>query len=173
MSDTYGLPEMVAELMRDEGTLLYVYDDATGLPIVAGMLVKGNPTIGTGRNLTKGSTQISMAENFLLLGNDIVRAEMILDQDAFWSGPNWNWRAQLSPIRQRAVINLLFNMGDHTLDEFVHFRACLQAGEYAEAGAELEESNWWFEVKQRAQRIQFMIIHDAVPPDEPAPAALP
>jgi hypothetical protein len=47
MSDTYGLPEMVAELMRDEGTLLYVYDDATGLPIVAGMLVKGNPTIGT------------------------------------------------------------------------------------------------------------------------------
>jgi lysozyme len=173
MSDTYGLPEMVAELMRDEGTLLYVYDDATGLPIVAGTLVKGNPTIGTGRNLAKGSTQISMAENFLLLGNDITRAEMILDRDPDWSSSSWDWRTHLSPIRQRAIINLLFNMGEHTLDEFTHFRDDLQAGEYAEAGAELEESNWWFEVKQRAQRIQFMIIHDAAPPDEPAPAALP
>jgi hypothetical protein len=172
-ADSFSMPSMTAELMQAEGTILYVYDDATDAPIVKGYTLQGNPTIGTGRNLAKGSTGISMAENYLLLGNDIVEAEMILDGDPDWNTATWTWRSALTPIRQRALINLVFNMGDHGLDEFVLFRAALQAGNYAEAGAQLEQSNWWNEVGQRGPRVQFMIINNEVPADEPAPAPLP
>jgi hypothetical protein len=74
------------------------------------------------------------------------------------------------PVRQRALINLVFNMGDHGLDEFVQFRAALQAQNYAEAGAQLEASRWWSEVGARGPRVQWMIVHGTVPSDEPAPA---
>jgi GH24 family phage-related lysozyme (muramidase) len=168
--DTFGIAEMTAELMQAEGTVLYVYDDATGKQIVKGSVVKGNPSIGTGRNLAYGSTGISMAENYLLLGNDIVQAEMILDADPDWNTSSWSWRTALTPIRQRALINLVFNMGDHGLDEFVNFRAALEADNYAEAGAQLEASNWWNEVGKRGPRVQWMIVNGTVPSDEPAPA---
>ena len=144
-------------------------DDATGLPIVRGSVVKGNPTLGTGRNVAKGSTGISMAESYLLLGNDIVQAEMVLDADPNWNTATWTWRTALSPVRQRGVLNLCFNMGDRVLDEFVNFRAALEAGDYAAAGAALEASNWWKEVGVRGPRVQWMIVNGTVPADEPAP----
>ena len=169
-ADTFGLAEMTAELMQAENTILWVYDDATGKPIIRGSVVEGNPTLATGRNVAKGSTGISMAENYLLLGNDIVQATMVLDADPDWNTATWSWRTSLTPVRQRALINLVFNMGDHVLDEFVHFRASLEAGLYATAGAQLEESNWWSEVGVRGPRVQWMIVNGTVPSDEPAPA---
>ena len=169
--DSFGMAEMTAELMQAEGTILYVYDDATGHPIVRGSVVRGNPTIGTGRNIAHGSTGISMAENYLLLGNDIVAATMVLDGDPAWNTPSWCWRTALSPVRQRALINLCFNMGDRVLDEFTQFRAALEAENYAAAGAALEASAWWGQVGARGPRVQWMIVHGTVPADEPAPVA--
>jgi lysozyme len=166
---TFDLPAMTAELMQAEGTILYVYDDANDAPVVKGYTLKGNPTIGTGRNLAKGSTGISMAENYLLLGNDIVEAEMILDADPMWASPAWTWRS-LDAVRQRALLNLVFNMGDRGLDQFKQFNSAIKTGAWNSAGADLQNSRWWGEVGQRGPRVQFMIIHGAVPADEPAPA---
>lgn len=163
MSDTFGRAALTAELMQAEDTIYYVYDDATGRAIVKGSLVEGNPTIGTGRNIARGSTGISVAENYLLLGNDIVQAEMVLDADPMWSF----WRS-LSPVRQRALLNLVFNMGDHTLDEFKLFCAALQAQNWAAAGADLQNSLWWKQVGVRGPRVQWMIVNGTVPADEPA-----
>lgn len=168
-TDTFDLPQETSELMRDEGTVLYVYDDANGKPIVSGYTLIGNPTIGTGRNLAKGSTGISMAENFLLLGNDISDAARGLDADPMWAG--W-WRGSLSPIRQRGLLNLRFNMGQATLDEFKRLCAAMKAGDWAEAGVQLRNSRWWNQVGARAERVFQMIVNDALPSDEPPPAAL-
>jgi hypothetical protein len=113
-----------------------------------------------------------MGENFLLLGNDIVQAAMILDADPDWNTATWCWRIALTPVRQRALINLCQNMGDHGLDEFVQFRAALEAQNYAEAGAQLEASRWWGQVGVRGPRVQHMIVTGTVPSDEPPPAPL-
>jgi lysozyme len=167
MSDTFDLAAMTAELMQAEDRILYVYDDANGKPILPGYTVIGNPTIGTGRNLSFGSIGISMAENFLLLGNDIVEATMILDADPMWKF----WRT-LDAVRQRALLNLVFNLGEHGLDEFHMLCAAMQAGQWTAAGLDLENSRWWTQVGVRGPRVQHMIVTGTVPSDEPAPATM-
>ena len=48
---TFDVVTMAAELVGDEAMRLFVYDDATGLPIEPGSTCKGHPTIGVGRGL--------------------------------------------------------------------------------------------------------------------------
>ena len=96
------LDALIAQLTVDEGKLHFVYDDATGKSIGAGDGVKGNPTVGIGRNLA--SVGLSADEIDYLVRNDIGRVVAQLDASLPW------WRS-LTEGRQMAMINLTFNMG--------------------------------------------------------------
>lgn len=146
---------MVAELTRDEGEVLKVYDDKTGNLLHTGMTIGGNPTIGIGRNLA--GQGISAAEASYLLTNDIQTATAALDA-------NLPWWENLDPVRQRVMVNMCFNMGIAGLMGFPHFLAAMQASDWQTAAAQMQQSNWWNEVGQRAVRLQYMVLNGAVQP---------
>lgn len=167
--DTYDRPALISELIRDENDLPYVYDDATGSAIVPGYTVRGNPTLGIGRTVGKGKKGLSPAERILLCMNDAEDCEAELDSDPNWTG----WWRQLDAVRQRALVNLAFNLGQAGLDEFHTFRSYVKIKAWAQAGTALQESKWWGQVGQRGPRIQHMIVTGTVPVGEPAAVVLP
>lgn len=123
---------LVRQLFTDEDLRLVVYDDATGKPIKAGMLVIGNPTIGVGRNLTgKG---ISRGEAIVMLDHDLDESEA----DCL----TFPWFAELDDTRQRAVANLRFNLGGSGFRTFRKFISAMARKNYEMAGLELVSSRW-------------------------------
>ena len=156
------LAGQLAELEEDEGLLLVVYDDATGLPIRAGTLVVGHPTIGAGRALdTHG---ISRPEAQLLLQNDVAAAETALRED-------FSWYAWLDPVRQGVLVNLVVNMGLGGLAQFRRMLADLARGDFAAAAAELKNSRWYGEVQ--ASRSDRLVAQLRTGQGPPSPATTP
>lgn len=128
---------IAAELRRDEGVRLKPYRCSAG-----------RLSIGVGRNLD--DVGISAAEAELLLDNDIARAATDLDRALPW------WRG-LSEGRQRALVNMAFNLGLPRLLGFSAMLAALRAGDYARAAAEALNSRWAGQVGARAARVAAMI----------------
>src|SRR5580765_1328046 len=95
------LPQQLTELQQDEGLRLFVYDDATGQPIVPGSRVVGHPTIGYGRALDV--TGITKGEAATLLANKIVEIQTILEK--------LSWYVGLDDVRRGVILNLTYNMG--------------------------------------------------------------
>lgn len=146
---------ILADLRRDEGEVKagdrhVVYDDATGEPIVAGTHVRGNPTVAYGRNLTAGRG-ITDPEADELLEDDVNAVCRELDNAIAW------WRG-LSDNRQRALVNMAFNMGVPTLMQFRKMLGALQAGRYEVAAEEALRSRWSSQVGARAERISDLIF---------------
>jgi lysozyme len=124
---------MKKELMRDEGLRLKPYKDSVG-----------KLTVGVGRNLD--DVGISEGEAEALLVHDIQRAAVSLDAHLPW----WT---KMSEERQRALLNMVFNMGIHTVLEFTNTLGLLERGEYEKAAANLAMSKWAKQVGPRAARI--------------------
>lgn len=141
--------QLRAELRGDEGDVLKVYDDATGKPIGPGTLVKGNPSIAVGRNLSgRGVTQ---GESEYLLTNDLADCERELAAPL-------PWITTLTSGRQTVIYSLYFNVGLGNPARFQakwpHFLAQMQAGQYAAAADNLETTEpWASEVGPRAHRL--------------------
>lgn len=152
--ETFDMDAMIAQLIPEEckgGVIEFVvYDDATGLPIKPGSNVIGNPTIGIGRNLyTNG---LSQSEAVFLCSNDIMKAASIYDLHIPW------WR-QLSPMRQRQLIDMGFNMGAmEIVDGWPNFLRCMQQGDWSSAVQAMQSSKWWFQVGTRAPAIAARIL---------------
>ena len=129
--------------------MLRVYDDATSKPIGPGSTLKGNPTVGVGRNLSgRGLTQV---EAEYLLGNDMVACETEL-------APTMPWITTLSAGRQTVIYSLYFNVGLGNPARFEakwpNFLAQMKAGQFAAAADNLETSQpWATEVGPRAKRL--------------------
>lgn len=123
-------PEGLQRLKSDEGTRLKVYDDATGNPIVPGTLVRGHPTIGTGRSLDIEG--IGQAENDLLFSNDVLSRERQLEP--------LPWFSALDPVRQDVVTNLAFNVGVGGALQFHQMIAALEAKNFDDAATALLDS---------------------------------
>lgn len=150
MSQTFDMGAMLAQLAPEEGRKPLVYDDATGLPIRKGTLVQGNPTVGCGRNLAVDG--LSDSEIDLLCINDCLKFATVLDSRIPW------WR-NLSPVRQRQILDLTFNMGpDELISGWPHFLAAMQTGNWQAAVNELETSKWWHQVGQRGPMITARIL---------------
>jgi lysozyme len=128
---------LVADLTRDEGRKLRLYQDG-----------EGNWTIGVGHNLTANGISDAICD--ALLAEDIANAEALLDRNFPW------WRT-LDEVRQRAVVNLAFNLGAKLLD-FTITMGRLQARNYsAAADALLANGRWVAQVGPRAQRLAWMV----------------
>lgn len=127
------LTKLDAQLSLEEGNRLTVYDDATGLAIVKGYTVKGNPTIGIGRLLTSAHG-LTQAEVNYLLNDDIA---VVTPGVAAMLGPVWS---SLVEPRQRVLIDMGFNLGLGGLAGFPHMIAAIKAGDWKTASAEMLDS---------------------------------
>ena len=140
---SYDEDALIRELIRDEGKELTPYPDSLG-----------NLTVGIGHLLKNDEKRERITEaqcREYLLG-DIVDAENKLN------GIMPGWRA-LSDVRQRAMVNLAFNLG-WKLKKFVNFLAAMEREDYADAGRHLRASKWAKQVKSRVPRIIHMIVTD-------------
>jgi lysozyme len=156
---TYNRALLEKELISDEGLKLRAYFDTASPP---------RATIGVGRNLDDigirpaeskvlGITTQSAMRNGIshdqaldLLDNDILDREQALDKRLSW------WRT-LSDVRQRALLNLAFQLGVNGLLTFKATLAALQAGAYATAASGIRNSLYARQVPARAERIAHMI----------------
>lgn len=128
------------ELAFDEGKRLNPYKDSMG-----------HWTVGIGHFITKKERvrSISEQECHQLFQRDLAIAERNLSQIF----PAWK---QLDDVRQRALLNLSFNLGNK-LSQFVTFLTFMKRREFVSAGNALKKSRWYRQVGKRAQRIILMI----------------
>ena len=127
----------ITQLRFHEGVKNQVYKDHLGIE-----------TIGVGRNLKDRG--LSDEEVDMLLADDIAIVEEELDKQLPW------WR-DLSEVRQRAIADLVFNMGMPRLHGFVKTLDALQRRDYQTAADELLNSKYANQVGARAIRIAEMI----------------
>ena len=123
-------------LERHEGYRSTPYLDSVGVQ-----------TIGIGHNLHKPLSRNAIMQ---ILRDDIVDAT----NDCVHAFP---WFAELSEPRQRAMINLCFNLGLPKLLKFTKFLAAMELGNYATAADELMDSLWFKQVKSRGVEIVGLI----------------
>ena len=98
-------------------------------------------TIGVGRNIQE--VGITESEAMYLLANDIERC-IVECKNQF------QWFETLTPLRQEAVVNLVFNMGMATVKKFKKTIQHIENEEYELAGSELLNSRYAQQVGQRA-----------------------
>jgi lysozyme len=132
-----ALDALRSQLIEHEGERLTVYTCPAGYP-----------TIGVGRNLI--GVGISRSESRTLLDNDIRRC---IEQAVV----NFPWFESLDEVRQRAVIDLIFNMGIGKLKTFTTTLSCFARGAYSDAANALVASKWYGQVGQRSKRIVAMV----------------
>jgi lysozyme len=128
---------LIEELQRDEGIRLKPY-----------LCTAGALTIGIGRNLDANG--ISIAEAQAMAHNDIDRCMAELDKALPW------WRS-LNDTRQRALVNMCFNLGISRLLQFKRTVKALEEARWDDAADAALESRWATQVGQRATRIARML----------------
>jgi lysozyme len=122
--------------MRDEGLRLAPYRDSLGFL-----------TIGVGHLIQRGErfTTLTKSEALALLDEDIEIAIRRLN-NIF---PQWR---DLDDVRQRALINLAFNLG-YRLADFRRFLHAAKSGDWEKATGHLKQSRWFKQVRLRGPRV--------------------
>mgnify|MGYP001492931249 FL=1 len=108
----------------------------------------GYLTIGVGRNIEERG--LSDDEIDYILSNDVNIAtdELVATFD---------WYADLDPIRQRVVVDMVFNLGMPRFKQFQNMIAAIEAGDWMEASDEMMDSRWAQQVGLRASRLAEMM----------------
>lgn len=131
-----------AELEADEGRRNKIYKDSEGLD-----------TVGIGHLVSNG---FSDAVINLIFKEDINVAENFLNK-------NIPWWTSLSPVRQRVLLNMAFNLNARLLG-FKNALFAAQAGQYKTSADEMLDSKWARQVGKRAKRLAYMMANDSLPP---------
>ncbi len=135
LDDLLSDMELIQEIKEDEGFEPNPYLDSLG-----------QATIGFGRLMDRG---ISRDEAEVMLKNDLKWAVEAADK--------YPWFRIMSRPRQRAVINMIYNLGAYRFSTFKKMITALQAGNYELAAEEALDSLWAKQVGRRADRIAHKI----------------
>lgn len=128
---------LIADVKQAEGFRAEAYQDTRGVW-----------TIGYGTNLQELTIEEPLAETWLL--GQLQQAEIDAQRFTFF--------ATASPFRQRALVELIYNLGLSRLLGFVKFLKAMSDRDYETARQELLNSRWAEQVKHtRAHRIAEMI----------------
>lgn len=148
----YDEEALKRELVRDEGKRSAPYRDSLGnWTIGVGHLLVGNELMRFVDAVTgKPRRTLTEAECGDMLTGDIVDAEHNLNRIL----PGWR---VLDDVRQRAMLNLSFNLGSR-LAKFVGLLRHVEDGHWEHAEKHLRSSLWWKQVKLRGPRIAHMIL---------------
>jgi len=136
------------ELRRDEGVEYSPYQDTVNVM-----------TVGVGHNLKAHPLPegwvypLTDAQVDKLLSDDLNAVFNALDSLLPW------WR-DLSYTRQRALVNMAFNLGPAGLLTFKNTLAHVHSGNYAEAANGMLASKWAKQVGNRAKRLANMMRDD-------------
>ena len=132
--------KLIAMLKRHEGVESHAYHCS-----------ENKVTIGVGRNVDKaGGLGLSDDEVDYLLQNDIDRGSGELDSE-------YEWFAGLDEVRQDAMIDISFNLGQTRLRAFKKALAAMSEGDWGEAAAQFMDSRWSGQVGNRAKELTEMI----------------
>jgi lysozyme len=130
------------QLVKHEGLKLKPYRDT-----------KGNWTIGVGRNLT--TVGISELEAMDLLDNDITTAIGILVS-------SYPWFEGLAPMRQRVIVDMMFNLGPGGFAQFTSLIADLSDGNFSGAAREIIASKAAMDAPSRYHTLSTMMLNGEV-----------
>tara|TARA_B100000780_G_C20741168_1_gene294425 strand:+ start:133 stop:555 length:423 start_codon:yes stop_codon:yes gene_type:complete len=114
------------------------------------MCSAGYETIGVGRNIAESGLGLSDDEVEYLLANDISRVRQELTNE-------YEWFADLDDVRQDAMIDISFNLGQTRLRLFKNSLNAMRGGYYRAAAIEFMNSRWADQVGQRAITLTEMI----------------
>lgn len=123
---------------------------------------EGNWTIGFGhlmknQDASAAGTIITAQRAQDLLIADLTNAKLQACQTLEW--PDLD-----TPCRQNAVIELIFNMGEHKWMGFIETRAAIRAAQWQVAHDQLLQSKWDKEVHQtRANRLANYLLTGSYP----------
>lgn len=130
----------IQDIESDEGFSSSVYFDNLGYA-----------TIGYGRMIDKRlGGGITKAEAEYLLDNDLQASINDCDQ-------NFSWFSKLSDARQRAIVEMRFQLGLKRLLGFVDMLIDMENYDFLGAAAEALNSKWASQCPNRAQRIAGLI----------------
>ena len=108
-------------------------------------------TIGVGRNVDKaGGLGLSDDEVDYLLQNDIDRVISELESE-------YDWFSDLDDIRQDAMIDISFNLGQTRLRSFKKALLAMSEGDWDNAADQFMDSRWSEQVGIRAKNLTNMI----------------
>lgn len=129
------MEETKQQIKSDEGYSSYLYKCPAG-----------KLTIGYGWNIEDNGIPQEVAD--LLFEYSFEHAKR--DAAQFIGPMAWS---QLNEVRRGALINMAFNLGLPRLRAFKQFRHYLQQGDYQKAAVEMQDSNWFHQVGDRAKRL--------------------
>ena len=131
---------LIAMLKRHEGVETHAYHCS-----------ENKVTIGVGRNVDKkGGLGLSDDEVNYLLQNDIDRVSVELDSE-------YDWFSGLDEVRQDAMIDISFNLGQTRLRAFKNALSAMSEGDWGEAADQFMDSRWSGQVGNRAKELTEMI----------------
>lgn len=133
-------------ITKHEGLRLFPYTDTVG-----------KLTIGVGRNLT--DVGVSADEAQTLLANDLARAQTGIAEA-------WPPFAQLDPVRQAVIIDMVFNMGVAGVLEFKNTLESVAGGNWQDAHDRMLQSRWATQVGARATEDAQMMLSGQWPTDD-------
>lgn len=156
--------KLKAQLVKHEGKENHVYKDTMG-----------HPSIGVGFNLDRSGAKVKIEA--LGLDYDKVKAGtqdltdtqifQLLDGDMDTAiascksvFPDF---ANLSDVRQRVMVDMMFNLGKAKFEGFKNMIAAVKAGDYAKAADEMKNSAWYRQVKDRGKTLVRMMQTDMDP----------
>jgi len=135
--------------MRDE--LIEMLKVHEGVELYAYKCSENKTTIGVGRNVDKaGGLGLSDDEVDYLLQNDIDRVILELDSE-------YDWFSDLDDVRQDAMIDISFNLGQTRLRAFKKALSAMSEGDWDEAANQFMDSRWSEQVGIRAKNLTEMI----------------
>lgn len=126
---------------ESEGLRLKLYQDTVGVW-----------TIGYGRNIQDRGISLEIAEQWLQEDVDEAYADLM----------GFGWFGGLSPIRQRALVELRFQLGYRRFRGFVKMLSAIERREFETAARELRASVWWDQVGPARRERLFAMLRDGV-----------
>ena len=132
--------ELISMLKQHEGVETHAYKCS-----------ESKTTIVVGRNIDKnGGLGLSDDEVDYLLQNDIDRVVVELDSE-------YDWFSDLDEVRQDAMIDISFNLGQTRLRAFKNALSAMAEGDWDEAADQFMDSRWSGQVGDRAKNLTDMI----------------
>tara|TARA_R110001632_G_scaffold59415_1_gene144507 strand:- start:339 stop:779 length:441 start_codon:yes stop_codon:yes gene_type:complete len=140
----------MTDLMTKQGSLVDMLKRHEGIKSKVYLCSKGYETIGVGRNISKTGMGISEIEIDFLLNNDLLRIRRELRTEYLWF-------SKLDSIRQDALIDISFNLGQTVLRKFKKALKAMSEENYELAADEFMDSRWSKQVGNRAVEVTEMI----------------
>lgn len=127
---------LIRQVRAEESYRRFPYLDSRGLL-----------TVGIGRCVDPVAKigGISEPEAMFMLGNDL--------RGALASASQFPWWEALSPVRQRVVTQMIFQMGPAHFSEFKDLSMALTMGYFQRASEAMLDSKWALETPERAKRL--------------------